>query len=53
VFDVGDVYMTGWQSSTFDLSAFKNKRITLSIAAGDVGDSIYDTAILLDDIVVK
>jgi hypothetical protein len=53
VFDVGDVYMTGWQTSTFDVSAYKGKRITLSIAAGDVGDSIYDTAILIDDVSVK
>jgi len=53
VFDQGGVYMTGWQTSTFDISAFKGKRITLILAAGDVGDSIYDTAILLDDISVK
>ena len=53
VFDVGDVYMTGWQTSTFDVSAYKGKRITLSIAAGDVGDSIYDTAILIDDVSIK
>lgn len=53
VFDKGDVYMTGWQTDIFNVSAFKGKRITLILAAGDVGDSIYDTAILLDDITVQ
>jgi len=53
VFDQSGVYMTGWQTSTYDISAFKGKRITLIFAAGDVGDSIYDTAILLDDIGVQ
>ena len=53
VFDRGDVYMTGWQTSTFDVTAYRGKRITLILAAGDVGDSIYDTAILLDDISIK
>ncbi|HVO75243.1 MAG TPA: choice-of-anchor L domain-containing protein [Ignavibacteriaceae bacterium] len=52
-FDRGGVYMTGWQTSTFDVSAYRGKRITLTILAGDVGDSIYDTAIILDDISIK
>ncbi len=50
VFDRGDVYMTDWQTITFDVSAYKGTRITLILAAGDVGDSIYDTAIILDEI---
>lgn len=53
VFDRGGVYMTDWQTSTFDVAAYRGKRITLILAAGDVGDSIYDTAILLDDISIK
>ncbi len=53
VFDRGGVYMTGWQSSTYDLSPWAGQRITLIFAAGDVGDSIYDSAILLDDIYIK
>jgi hypothetical protein len=53
VFDRGGVYMTDWQTSTFDVTAYRGKRITLILAAGDVGDSIYDTAILLDDISIK
>ena len=42
--------MTNWQTSTFDISAYRDEIITLILLAGDVGDSIYDTAILLDDI---
>jgi hypothetical protein len=53
VFDQGDVYGTGWQSTTLDISSFAGKGVTLILAAGDVGDSYYDTAILLDDIIVN
>ncbi|MBK8552635.1 MAG: choice-of-anchor L domain-containing protein [Ignavibacteria bacterium] len=50
VFDVGGVYMTNWQSSTFDVTAYRGQTIVLILICGDVGDSIYDTAILLDEI---
>jgi hypothetical protein len=53
VFDQGGVYMTDWQTSTFDITPYQGQRVTLILAAGDVGDSIYDTAILLDDITIK
>ncbi|VAX26926.1 Chitinase [hydrothermal vent metagenome] len=52
-FDVGDVYMTNWVTATYDISGYQDKVVTLVLEAGDVGDSIYDTAILLDDISVK
>ena len=52
VFDQGDVYATGWQSSSFDIGAFAGQGVTLILKSGDVGDSIYDTAILLDEIIV-
>jgi len=52
-FDQGDVYMTGWQTYTFDITGYRGKIITIEFSAGDVGDSIFDTAILLDDIEVK
>lgn len=52
VFDRGDVYMTGWKTSTFDISRYQGKTITLLIESGDVGDSIYDSATLLDEISV-
>lgn len=53
VFDVGDVYMTGWQSAEFDITAYRGQRITLILAVGDVGDSVYDTVVLLDEISVQ
>lgn len=53
VFDRGGVYMTGWKTSTFNVSAYRGKRVTLTLSAGDVGDSIFDTAILLDDIKIQ
>ncbi len=53
VFDIGDVYMTGWQTSTFNISQYQGQRVTLIFEAGDVGDSIYDTAILLDEVSVQ
>ncbi|MBR4829541.1 MAG: hypothetical protein IKZ92_07055 [Muribaculaceae bacterium] len=50
VFDRGDVYMTGWQTSTFDISQYKGKIVTLTIETGDIGDSIFDSVTLLDEI---
>ncbi len=52
VFDVGDVYGSGWLSFSYDLSAFAGQIVTIRFSAGDVGDSVYDTAILLDQIQV-
>jgi hypothetical protein len=48
-FDKGDVYMTGWRTQTVDVTAFAGTTATLTFAAGDVGDSIFDTVILVDD----
>ncbi|MCB0727873.1 MAG: choice-of-anchor L domain-containing protein [Ignavibacteriae bacterium] len=53
VFDVGGVYMTGWDNLSFDVTAYRGQTVTLVLSAGDVGDSIYDTAILLDVISVQ
>jgi len=50
VFDMGDAYMTGWQTSTFDIRKYKGKTVTLYIESGDVGDSVFDSATLLDEI---
>lgn len=53
-FDVGDVWATGWNNVSLDISAIAaanaGKSVTLKLSAGDVGDSIYDTAILVDNI---
>ena len=53
VFDQGNVYMTGWQTFTYDLSSYKGKCITIALRCTDVGDSVYDTAILLDKIAIQ
>lgn len=52
IFDQGDVYMTGWQTLELDLTPYQGQIITLVFSASDVGDSIYDTAILLDGLVL-
>ena len=53
VFDRGDVYMTGWKTSTFDISGYQGKTVKLVIESGDVGDSQYDSATLLDEIAIN
>jgi hypothetical protein len=53
VFDQGDVWMTGWVPFEFDISPWAGQTVELIFATGDVGDSIYDTAILIDDIVTE
>ncbi len=56
-FDRGDTWSNGWKSASLDVAAIatsnEGKPVTLTFAAGDVGDSIYDTAILLDKIVIN
>ncbi len=52
-FDRGDVYMTNWQTFTFDVTPYRGQTIVIVFICGDVGDSIYDTAILLDEIKVN
>ncbi len=47
-FDQGDVYHTGWTSVTLDVSAYAGQSCAIKFKCGDVGDSIYDTAVLLD-----
>ncbi len=49
-FDDGDVYMTDWQTFSYDLSSYSGQMITLEISAGDGGDGIFESAILLDKI---
>jgi hypothetical protein len=53
VFDHGGVYMTNWKTSSFDITPYRGQVVTLILTAGDVGDSAYDTAILLDEIKVQ
>ncbi len=45
--------MTGWQNQELNISEFAGKKITLKFLARDVGDSAYDSAILLDDVFLQ
>lgn len=50
-FDKGDVYATGWQSSSVAIEPnLLGKQVWLEFACSDVGDSIFDTAVLIDDV---
>lgn len=51
-FPSGDetTYMTGWKTLTYDVSAFKGKTITLKLQTWDLGDRIYPTALLFDNV---
>lgn len=51
-FDQGGCYMTGWRTFLADISAYRGQVVRLRIAIGDVGDSIYDSAALLDEITI-
>lgn len=50
VFDQGGVYGTGWHTFTANIEQYQGQVIRLIIRIGDVGDSIYDSACLLDEI---
>jgi hypothetical protein len=50
-FDKGDAWYTGWnQDQTVDISAYKGKGVILKFFATDKGDSVWDTAILIDNV---
>jgi hypothetical protein len=57
VFDQGDVWSTGWRTTPLNIGTYatanSGKSVTIQLSAGDIGDSIYDTAILLDAIKVQ
>lgn len=55
-FDKGDVHMTQWQRTTFDLLPILGGEPTnaiLKFHCKDTGDSIYDTAVLIDTIKIE
>ena len=57
-FDEGDVYNTPWQLAVVDVSAQMaalppDATVRLVLSVEDVGDSIYDTAVLVDDIELR
>lgn len=52
-FDQGGVYMTNWQSATFDVTPYRGQIVIVEFVCGDIGDSIYDTAVLLDEVKIQ
>ena len=53
-FDQGDVYMTPWVKAEVDVGPFAgNGNVNLRLFTTDVGDSVYDTAILVDKIDIQ
>jgi hypothetical protein len=47
-------YMTNWKHVQFDVSQFAGKgSIVLRFHVWDQGDSIYDTAVLIDNVILK
>ena len=53
-FEGGDstTYHTQWKSYTIDVSKYRSQMINLRFIVFDVGDSIYDTAALIDNVKV-
>lgn len=51
--DDAGVYTTGWRQLAIGIAGHAGHTVTLHIAVGDVGDSLYDTAVLLDGIAIE
>lgn len=51
-FPTGDetTYMTGWKTAAFDVSEYQGKSITLKLQTWDLGDKIFPTAVLFDNV---
>lgn len=49
-FDQGGVYKTGWITQAVDVTALAGTTDLLQFGARDVGDSIYDSVILVDKV---
>lgn len=51
-FDGGDntTFHTGWKTVKGDISQYAGKTLTIKFTVFDVGDSAYDTGVLVDDV---
>lgn len=52
-FDKGGVFMTPWVQDCADIKAFEGKRVNLKFFTSDTGDSIYDSAVLIDEVTIQ
>ncbi|HOA96224.1 MAG TPA: choice-of-anchor L domain-containing protein [Acetivibrio saccincola] len=50
VFDKGDVWMTGWQTTEIDIKDYRNQNVILKFSVEDAVDTIYTTAVLIDNV---
>lgn len=46
-------FQTGWKTGELDVSAYAGKVITLSFIVYDVGDQVYDSACVIDNVMVQ
>lgn len=46
-------FQTGWKTGELDVSAYVGKIITLSFIVYDVGDQVYDSACIIDNVMVQ
>jgi hypothetical protein len=51
--NTADSYKSGWRHASIDISGFAGQDITLLFKIVDVGDTIYDTAVLVDNLVIE
>jgi hypothetical protein len=51
--DKGDCFKSGWGSASVDMSGYAEQDVTLLFEVQDKGDTIYDTAVLVDNIVIN
>jgi hypothetical protein len=52
-FDQKDVYATGWRTYSGTVPAsLSGKSVSLRFTASDIGDSIFDTAVLVDNVTI-
>ncbi len=49
-FDHGDVWMTGWQTQVIDMTKYAGQYVKLEFSVRDASDTIYTTAVLIDNI---
>lgn len=45
-----DIWMTGWISTEFDISAYAGKYVTLKFSVANAADTSYPTLVLIDNI---
>ncbi len=50
--NTADTWKTGWKKETIDVTSYAGSSVKLQAEVSDKGDTIYDTAVLIDDFVI-